>query len=400
MERGTPTKHEGVTKLATGQFYVRVRMIDPKTGKRVEAARTLPPDSGEMDFAATKGLLREALSPTTPDASRTRFLDYAHEVIEARTATGKIASPETKMKYQGLLKNQLKDKWGDVFIDAITRRDVERWMVELGKSVTAGKYTPETVNTWFNAFRMIMRRAAAAFDIKDPTWLVESIPKSLGPRTYTDEEPNSLLPSELPGFFDAAWNLEREHFAMLVLGTLTGRRACELRPLRREGRPCDIDWATGTLKIRRSQTIGEALDVTKTKKDVQLFLPPTLLDILRTHVANLTPYRRGSVLLFPPRHPCKENTAGFMSKSALDKPIRRICAAAGITKHLTAKGAMRRTYQDLCRAAEVNKTVQMAMSGHATESMMELYSSAAADEKRNALMRMSDIAGLKAAARL
>lgn len=399
MDKGTPTKWPNVSKLSTGEFLVRVRPLDPRTGKRLDVARKLPAGTTEDALLEMRRSLLEASDPTGPAANRVRFMSFAEQTIDDRVALGKIVSPETKSKCRTTLDHHLIPRWGDTFIDAISRADVVKWMVGLGKLVQAGKYTPETVNTWWRQFKMIMRRAAVNFDIKDPTLLIEGIPTSLH-RTYTVEEPNSLLPIELPAFFDAAWNHEREHFAMLALGMLTGRRACELRPLRRQGRYADLNWDTGVLQIRRSQTIGEAMEVTKTKKDIVVFLPAELVDILRTHVANLSPYRQGSDLLFPPRHPRKENTAGYMSKSALDKPLKTICEKAKITKHLTAKGAMRRTYQDLCRAAAVSDLVQRSMSGHATAGMVERYSTVAETEGRQALMRMSDIAGLKQAARV
>lgn len=385
--------------MPTGEFLVRVRVPNPITGKYKDVARKLPRTATPEDFTETQRSLREASARTVPDAARTRFGDYAQKVMEDRIALGKIVSPETKVKWENTIDNHLAGPWGDAFVDAIKRRDVEEWLVSLGKDMQADKCKLSSVKTWWGVFKTVMSRAAAYFDIKDPTHLVE-LPSS-NHRTYTIEEPNSLLPSEVPKFFEAAWNHEREHFAMLALGMLTGRRACELRPLRRSGKYADLVWETGELRVRRSQTMGEPMEVTKTKKDVVIFLPPTLVDVLRTHVAGLTPSRRDSELLFPPRRSeSRDMGHTYMAKSALDKPIKNICVKAEITKRLTAKGAMRRTYQDLCRAAQVNETVQMAMSGHATKGMLELYSSASADEKRSALMRMSDIAGLKEAARL
>lgn len=412
MHKGTPTNEKDIFKIDSNTYRIRVRRVDPKTGKPTDNSRLVTSQKAReaghtgrlLDFAVTVRLsLISALDQSVPDAARTTFKDWAKEVMETRMALGKIVSPETKDKWTRTLDNHLLKDWGDAFVDAITRSDIQRWLVKLGLKIQAGTYTPSTVKTWWAVFRAIMTRAAAHFDIKDPTLAVE-LPSDYNHRTYTTEEPNSLLPAELPAFFDAAWTHEREHFAMLALGMLTGRRACELRPLRREGRYADLRWETGQLLIRRSQTKGEPMEVTKTKRDVVLFLPESLLDVLRTHIANLTPYRKSSDLLFPPRMPMLAGAGtpnvGYMSKSALDKPIRNICEKAGIKKHLTAKGAMRRTYQDLCDAAHVDEVVKMAMSGHATKKMMLLYSTADMDRKRSALTRMSDIAGLAKAARL
>lgn len=414
MDKGTATKTSGVYRIDSETYVVRMRKMDPATGlmreKQLKVTTAQAREAGHTGplekFAIKVRLsLDSDFDLSAPVAGRTRFSDWAEEVYTTRQALGKVRAAETKAKWRGVLDNHLLKKWGDTFVDAITRVEVQKWLTKMGEGMQAHEMTPSTMQTRWSIFKTIMTRAAVHFDIKDPTLLVE-LPVDDEYSTYTDEEPNSLLPSELPAFFDAAWQYERQHFAMLVIGTLTGRRACELRPLRRQGPLSDLDWETGQLRIRRSQTKGDAANVLKqkNKKPVQIFLPPMLLDVLRTHVANLTPYRKTSDLLFPRYRPFLDGAGapnvGYMSKSALDRPLRNICEKAGIKKHITAKGAMRRTYQDLCRAAEVNRTIQMAMSGHATEAMLELYSSATADEKRSALAKMSDIAGLAKAARL
>ena len=46
---------------------------------------------------------------------------------------------------------------------------------------------------------------------------------------------------------------------------------------------------------------------------------------------------------------------------------------------------MRRTFQDLCRAAAVGDLVTRSISGHATESMQRHYSTVALEEQRRGL---------------
>ena len=73
---------------------------------------------------------------------------------------------------------------------------------------------------------------------------------------------------------------------------------------------------------------------------------------------------RDSELLFP------SLTGGYRAPSCLDKPIREIATAAKIGKALTPR-LMRRTFQDLGRAANVHDFVVRAISGHATTNMQE-----------------------------
>jgi len=53
---------------------------------------------------------------------------------------------------------------------------------------------------------------------------------------------------------------------------------------------------------------------------------------------------------------------------------------------------MRRTYQDLCRAAQVSDIATRSVSGHATEEMQRHYSTVSADEQRAGLAKVIDLA--------
>ena len=55
---------------------------------------------------------------------------------------------------------------------------------------------------------------------------------------------------------------------------------------------------------------------------------------------------------------------------------------------------MRRTFQDLCRAAEVKDIVTRAVSGHATELMQRHYSTVPQQEMRESLSRVASVISL------
>lgn len=62
-------------------------------------------------------------------------------------------------------------------------------------------------------------------------------------------------------------------------------------------------------------------------------------------------------------------------------------AELGITKHLTQR-ALRRTFNDLARAAQVNDLVTRSISGHLTEAMQHHYSTVNGAEQRAALAKV------------
>jgi site-specific recombinase XerC len=113
--------------------------------------------------------------------------------------------------------------------------------------------------------------------------------------------------------------------------------------------------------------------------------------ILEQH-ANALPEGRTSKsdLLFP------SNRGGYQASSCLAKPIVAIAEAVKITKHLSPY-FMRRTFQDLCRAANVHDFVARAISGHATVEMQQLYSSVDGSEVRSGLAKVISLAGFRQA---
>jgi integrase len=76
---------------------------------------------------------------------------------------------------------------------------------------------------------------------------------------------------------------------------------------------------------------------------------------------------RDSELLFP------SETGGFPSASALDKPFREVGEAINLRKRITPR-AMRRTFQDLARNADIETIVRQKICGHATQEMSDLCS--------------------------
>ena len=110
----------------------------------------------------------------------------------------------------------------------------------------------------------------------------------------------------------------------------------------------------GAVLVRRSQTRGdEVMNTTKTGKRQRIGVPSEMTDTLRWHEANmlLTPEQQESDLMFP------SITGGYRAPSVLDKPFAAVSREIGLTKHFTPRG-LRRTFQDLARAASVESLIQ------------------------------------------
>ena len=128
------------------------------------------------------------------------------------------------------------------------------------------------------------------------------------------------------------------------------------------------------------------MDETKTGKDQRIALPPELVEILRWHVGQFPALgpEAESELLFP------SYLGSLHAPSVLDKPFQAVAKAVGLGKHLSVRG-MRRTYQDLARAAEIKDVVTRSISGHATETMQRHYSTVSQEEQRAGLAKVVSI---------
>ena len=398
----------GVWRRKEGGFLVRGRVVDARTGKMREVRMTLL-DLGDAGLAyeELQRELRKAKEGRVEEpAKKTCFRSYAVSLLERKIAAGEIKSAKTRERWGYILKVHLLPAFGSMDIEDLRRADVEDWKAKhapLHRKPPRGddakperklrKYAPQTVNGWLAVLRVILNTAVAELELdRNPVAGVSDFDTSEW-ATYTEEEPNSLTPDEVPAFLMTMRREHPQHFAFVALGIATGLRPSSLRPLRRTGATPDVLWDDGgAVLIRRSHTRrSEVMETTKTGIRQKIALPPEMMDILRWHVAQLPdgPMKK-SDLLFP------SNTGGLRSASCLDKPFDAVAKAMALSKAITPR-SMRRTFQDLARAAEVKDIVTRAVSGHATETMQRHYSTVRQDEIRSGLAKVIDLAGFKQA---
>lgn len=391
----------GIWKRRDGGYFLRKRVVDPATGRMHEIVKSLP----DADLATADTHLREEVERIKTggekgeDPSKIRFSEYAARLFERKIRAGELASAATVRKWVEALERELIPAFGEVFLPRLKASRVEAWKVDALerprpprrlKGGKLGKPMPPparaTVNTWLAILRVIMTAAANEFEWpRDPLASVKPLDTSTV-RTYTEEQPNSLTTDEARRFLVAMAELYPQHLAMTLLGFATGLRPSSMRPLRRKGEAPDVLWTQGVVLVRRSQWSGDPMEKTKTARDQRLHLPDEVMAVLHWHVGRLVGEALESELLFP------SETGGFRSRSALDKPFARVASSIGLRKRITPRG-MRRTYQDLMRAAQVDGLVVRAISGHATPEMQAHYSTVSPTEMRAAVLRLANAAG-------
>jgi integrase len=399
----------GVWQRKEGGHVVRGRATDSKTGKQRQVFRVLPEANPQT---ALKWLRDEQARIRTgaddsPEKPRQRFAVFAASLFEHKVNVRDIKSAAGRNKWSFTLEHLIGGTtgersgkyvaaFGDMFVDKIETSDVERWKEQLAALVAAGDYAPTTVNTWIGVLRVIMKAAKRAFDL--PTVVTDGVRylDTSEHDIYTDEEPNALLPAEVPTFMAKLREFFPQHFAMAYLGLITGLRPSTLRPLRRSGPECDVVWNENRIRVRRSHTVGEeVMRTTKQRHRYTIDLPAEAMDVLQWHVDTQlrTPEQQASDLLFP------AVDGRFRSPSVLKKPFAEVAQELGLTKHVTPR-ALRRTFNDLARAAQVKDVVTRSISGHLTEGMQRHYSTVSGDEQRQALAKVIDLTRARSGAGL
>lgn len=373
----------GVYELKKGGHLARAIIVDPTTGRSRELYKVFP-----------TGAAHEALTWLEEEKTRIRsgvvqakqrempFGDFVVQLREDKIAGGDIKSAKNKDNWRYVLAHLVGGTggvkgFGDVYLSKLSQEHIDVWRVGIGRLVARGEYSPHTVNGWARELRTILKAAKR-------TDLVVKRFDTSEHETYTEEEPNALLPIEVAGYLARFREVYPQHYAMLYLGMVTGLRPSSLRPLRRSGDNPDVEWGTGRLRVRRSHTLGdEVMNTTKQKRRYNIALPPEAIEVLRWHVATQlrTPEQLASDLLFP------AVTGGFRAPSVLNKPMGEVAEALELGKRFTQKG-LRRTFNDLARAAKVEDVVTRSVSGHLTEEMQAHYSTVARDEQREALGRV------------
>ena len=383
----------GVWRRKEGGYFVRGRAVDPRTGKVREVQKALP----DMEAAAAYGWLQEELTKIRRGVEeesplRMRWSAFAVSCLERRIATRKIKSAKNRIVWGSVLKTHLIPAFGDYFVDQLRFSDFEKWQLATAAKINAGKMAPTTGNNHLRILRTIMNDAVHAFRLdRNPLTGIEPFDTSEH-EVYTDEEPNALTVGEVRPFLKKMRELCPQHFAMVALGFATGLRPSSLRPLRKGGETPDIVWKDGVLLVRRSHSAGdEVMNTTKTGRKQRIALPEELIEILRWHVDTLPegPMTE-SELLFP------NEEGGFRSPAVLQKPFALVSKELGLRKHISPR-AMRRTFQDLARAAEVKDIVTRSISGHATEEMQQHYSTVNPDEMRSGLAKVISLGGFREA---
>ncbi len=405
----------GIWRRRDGDYLARIQAKHPQTGKPVSRIRSLPTLQEALTWQVDERRAVAALGEAKPRPV-IRFSSYAVSLLKGKLARGEINSQATLEVWGSAVERHLHPVFGEMFLDKIRACDVRNWLAELTERVGAGALSPRTVNHYLGILKSILASAVAEELIdKSPAEGVRQLPTARH-RSYTREQPNSLLTAELPALWDFLVEKHPRWYALIALGMCYGLRPSSLRPLRFRGPESDIKWDEGILLIRQSHSRGQVvMDSTKTGEDLELPMDPGILDLLRWHVEHYT--QEGSDLLFPGRKGrlMSRNTLGYrfavcearlrhqddcpearvrLPKKGQSAHVPTCAGCTGFGKHITPR-AMRRSFYNLTARTTAQDAMIRSISGHRTPGMADRYRSQLVDGQRALMAEVVDLARVR-----
>jgi integrase len=353
------SRYPGITTLSDGRKRIRLRAVDPRTGRMKEVDRVVEGTVQEAASLRTE-LQKQIRNDAGGDVQVPRLGDYATLWLASRIVGLKASSSS---RYAEVLDTYVLPYLGDFFVDRITESDVRGWQARLAR-----KRSGATVNGALVMLRMVLEDAVEEFDLpKNPSRRIRRLPV----RRPTDEEPNLLTGAELGRVLTWLAAKEPDHHPLAATLALTGLRYGEATALKW----ADLDADAGIIRVRRAQWHG-VVSTTKTGTSRTVPLVGDLADTLQKHRARLLACQAaglGEGWVFP------GPGGGLLRPNALRFPLRRALKGCGVTKRVSVHG-LRRTFNNLARQV-AGEIVTRSITGHVTAAMTEHYSHVDAREK-------------------
>ncbi len=259
----------GIWRTAAGGYQVHYRdgqgRQRSRTFDRLVDARS---HKAEMRVRKQRGDLPE------PRGRKTKFSAWAKTYLEQKVAL----RDRTVDKYESALRVHLLPEFGDAPLTAITRADIQGWVVSLKRR----SYAPETIRGFYDLLAAIMKLA-------EEEGLISRTPcRRIDLPAPIKQEQRCLTTAEVERLAAA---IDPRYRALVYTAAYLGLRWQELAGLR--PRFLDVSARPATLRvvstIERAHGRYRVVDLGKTKAARRtLKMPDFLADILALHLTELS----------------------------------------------------------------------------------------------------------------
>jgi len=375
------TRYPGITEVGPSRYRLRVRYVDPKTGRRKQKIRVF---EGTLNEAVVEQARLHGKEEQPATSERKRLGDYAESWLRYKAS---VVRPSTGRGLAWQLGHHVEPHLGEYWVDAITPADIRQWQSRLRSSGLA----PATINAVHRSLRNLFDTAVAdGLIVANPAKAVHTLRegRTRGPRGTV------LTPDQLGAFLKAGATLVEEGriapdiYTMLAVLALCGLRFGELAAAKWS------DLQDGMLRVERA-VWNRHVDATKTDDPRVVLVPRSALDLLQAHRQRQIAEQHPALslgLMFPsnPRQATvgakrrgTEQLNWYRYPACLSIPIARITERAGIP--LVSPHALRRTWDRWTRWAGVDHMARRAMAGWRTEDAHAIYSNVDPEEARPAM---------------
>ena len=380
----TKTKHPGVYRRNDGSYQIRAAF---RHGKKVTSRKkVLPPSASLAEVLTALADLKEAvklqvtrghLPQTTNPGDRAETVEsYAERWLEVKK---KRLKESTYVSYEAAILNRILPRIGFVRCVDVRRGMCEAWVAWAEEQVkTDGSpYSEGALRTWWRPMAQMLRDLSADYDLSDPT---RRIRPPEAPEVALVREQGTLSIKQVQTLLTDAQKIAPKRYAEIVTLATTGVRAGELFALKWDA----INFERGEILIRRSISMGKLTETTKTKAWRTVPMAPLLADVLRVHRrAQVARHGLGwaADLVFPSYRGTPRST-GSLKKTFVALGVHHDYGQS------TGPQVLRRTFNTLLLAAQVDQITIRAMMGHTSAAMTQRYAGVRMDEKRAAVLNL------------
>ena len=375
----------GIYQNEQGRLRVRATATDPLTGKIKEKQRTLKAGQSIEQARQVLDALKAKIGSVEAEApapQRMTLRDYSQRWLEAGAAR---LAKATVTKHVLTLSHHILPELGDYYCDALTREDVQAWVLaaESKRKEDGELYGKGSVETWWRVLQELLRDMVADLQLPhDPTARVKSPKLKRAPR----KERQTLTRQQLGELLEVVKDTPR--CAEVTMMALTGMRPGEVYGLQWG----DIDFDGERIHIRRSSSkSGEIVEGGKTGVGREPYMHPLIAERLRAHKKQLISNgARGwgeEDWVFP-------STVGTPRRAgSMRKAMSTLSEMLELDFNITPS-VLRRTFNTLLEAANVDKLVLWSQLGHSSDAMTKHYSYVHHDRKKEGVLRVFDPAEL------
>ena len=375
------TKYPGVFRReGDGRFVLRIKVVSDKTGKPVDASRTLAPDATLAKARLAVEKLREDARSAEKTIRPPSLLVYAAEWISRKVSRGDwAAGGSTQESVERIFRLHVPAWLGDTYLDRIRPPDLEKWM---DTQVATGD-KPTSIHTRWGWLKRCVRAGCHEYGLPDPTHAARP-PKG---GTRKGGEDLVLLPDQVATLLSYAQEQSPDvWFLVLLLGFASGARPGEVLAVKVGD--LDLSGETGKWTAQRHWTPRGIAPGLKTGPDDRIiYLPPQATGYLRARTEGMEP---GAYVFAGGR----AGVAGVSPSTCLTVQglwtwLRRTCDRLGLPR-ISGK-TFRQTYATLASLSGVATVITMAQLGHSTERTHDIYRRVPEQVRREAAEGMADI---------